>query len=224
MKATDFLGGSELVAPHNSSSGFEELLFLRLNQLLALCLLLVFSTAMLVILMLIWRVDGAPLFFGHYRVGRDGKLFKCLKFRSMRRDADAVFQKILSEDASARAEWDKDQKLLNDPRITPVGRFLRKTSLDELPQLFNVLKGEMSLVGPRPITLSELERYGNSRWHYVKVRPGMTGLWQLSGRNNTTYAERVGFDREYVETRSLAGDFIILVKTLRVVVQRDGAR
>lgn len=224
MNAKEFLGVSELIASRNSPSGLEEMVFLRLNQLVALCLLFIFSAAMLVILLMIWRVDGAPLFFGHYRVGKNGKLFRCLKFRSMRRDADAVLQKILAEDASARAEWNKDQKLVNDPRITPVGRFLRKTSLDELPQLFNVLRGEMSLVGPRPITLSELERYGNSRWHYVKVRPGMTGLWQVSGRNNTTYAERVDFDREYVETRSWIGDFVILVKTLRVVVQRDGAR
>ncbi|MGD5588086.1 sugar transferase, partial [Xanthomonas citri pv. citri] len=151
-----------------------------------------------VIAFLIWRTDGAPILFAHYRVGKNGNLFRCWKFRSMRRDSAEVLAHLLGTDETARAEWTRDQKLTDDPRITRIGHFLRKTSLDELPQLINVMRGEMSLVGPRPVTVAELTRYGRDRWHYVSVTPGMTGLWQVSGRNNTTYAERVAFDREYV--------------------------
>ena len=197
---------------------------LRLNQAAAALLLLMLSPLMLVVTFLIWRRDGAPVLFGHYRVGRDGKLFRCLKFRSMLRNSEQVLAELLANDAQARAEWERDQKLTNDPRITPVGHFLRKSSLDELPQLFNVLRGEMSLVGPRPITVGELTRYGMVRWHYLSVRPGITGLWQVSGRNNTTYDERVALDRRYVEQRTFWLDLGILLKTLRVVAVREGAR
>jgi len=197
---------------------------LRLNQAAALILLAMLSPLMLIVAWLIWRRDGAPIFFGHYRVGLDGRLFRCLKFRSMLLDADRALADLLRDDPAARAEWERDQKLTNDPRITPVGHFLRKTSLDELPQLFNVLRGEMSLVGPRPITVGELPRYGRARWHYLSVRPGITGLWQVSGRNNTSYEERVALDRRYVEQRSMAGDVGILLKTVRVVLLREGAR
>jgi lipopolysaccharide/colanic/teichoic acid biosynthesis glycosyltransferase len=134
-----------------------------------------------------------------------------------------VLADILRSDPEARAEWAREQKLANDPRITRVGRFLRQSSLDELPQLLNVLRGEMNLVGPRPITVAELARYGRDRWHYLSVRPGITGLWQVSGRNNTTYDERVALDRHYVQRRSLWLDVGILLKTFRVVVLREGA-
>jgi lipopolysaccharide/colanic/teichoic acid biosynthesis glycosyltransferase len=142
----------------------------------------------------------------------------------MLRNSEQVLAELLRDDPQARAEWTRDQKLSNDPRITGVGHFRRRSSLDELPQLLNVLRGEMSLVGPRPITVSELTRYGTVRWHYMSVRPGMTGLWQVSGRNNTTYEERVALDRRYVEQRSFVGDLGILLKTVRVVVLREGAR
>lgn len=201
-----------------------EQLSLRLNQAGALVLLLALSPVMLLVAWLTYRRDGLPLFFAHYRVGRDGKLFPCLKFRTMARDAERMLAELLRDDPVARAEWAKDQKLTHDPRITPVGHFLRRTSLDELPQLFNVLRGEMSLVGPRPITVAELTRYGRVRWHYLCVRPGMTGLWQVSGRNNMSYDERVALDRNYVEQRSVWLDIRILFKTVRVVVARDGAR
>ena len=206
------------------ASGLAHHVSLRLNQLGALLILLLLAPVMALVAWLIWRRDGAPIFFGHFRVGRDGELFRCLKFRSMYRDADRMLQELLQSDPQARAEWDKDQKLSRDPRITPVGHFLRKTSLDELPLLFNVLRGEMSLVGPRPITTGELTRYGAARWHYLSVQPGMTGLWQVSGRNNTTYDERVALDRRYVEARSLRLDLSILVRTVGVVLARDGAR
>jgi len=197
---------------------------LRMNQLAAAVLLLLLGPLMLVIAALIARRDGAPILFGHYRVGHQGKLFRCLKFRSMYRNSEQMLSDLLRTDPAAKAEWDRDQKLENDPRVTPVGQFLRKTSLDELPQLINVLRGEMSLVGPRPITVGELTRYGRVRWHYLSVRPGMTGLWQVSGRNNTTYAERVALDEAYIDSRTLLGDFTILLKTVKVVLYRDGAR
>lgn len=195
-----------------------------LNQLVALVLLLLFAPLMAFAAMCIWRIDGAPVLFGHYRVGRDGRLFRCLKFRSMCRDAEGALRALLARDAKAREQWARDQKLDDDPRITPIGAFLRRTSFDELPQLFNVLRGEMVLVGPRPITAEELVRYGSARWHYLSVRPGLTGLWQVSGRNNLSYDERVALDRRYVETRSVWMDIGILLRTARVVLAREGAR
>jgi exopolysaccharide production protein ExoY len=193
------------------------------EQLIAAVLLLLLSPLLLVITALIWQRDGHPILFGHYRVGCDGRLFRCLKFRTMALRSDELLAELLKNDAQAREEWTRDQKLRRDPRVTPIGAFLRRTSLDELPQLLNVLRGEMSLVGPRPITNSELARYGEARWHYLSVRPGITGLWQVSGRNNTSYEERVALDRRYVEARCWRMDLGILAKTLKVVVRRDGA-
>lgn len=169
------------------------------------------------------RKSGGSAIYGHTRVGMKGQPFKCLKFRSMRMDADKVLADLLAADPDARAEWEKDFKLKNDPRVTPVGDFLRRTSLDELPQLFNVLKGEMSLVGPRPVVSAEIERYGESAAYYMQVRPGITGLWQVSGRNDTTYAERVSLDSWYVKNWSLWYDIAILFKTVDVVIRRKGA-
>lgn len=194
------------------------------HRALALCILVALSPVMLLVALAIWRTDGAPILFGHYRVGRDGRLFKVFKFRSMRVDAQQRLAQLLASDARARAEWERDFKLSDDPRVTPIGNFLRRTSLDELPQLLNVLRGEMMLVGPRPITPQELRRYGSVRWHYLSVTPGMTGLWQVSGRNDLTYEERVELDRLYVETRNAWLDFTILVRTARVVVTGHGAR
>jgi lipopolysaccharide/colanic/teichoic acid biosynthesis glycosyltransferase len=181
------------------------------------------SPLLLLITVLVWYFDGAPIFFKHYRVGLDGRLFPCLKFRSMRRDAKQRLADLLRDDEAARTEWQQHHKLTNDPRITTIGRFLRRTSLDELPQLFNVLRGEMALVGPRPITVPELAMYGGARWHYFSVPPGLTGLWQVSGRSTMTYQERVALDCNYVERRSLLLDTLILLKTVKVVVMREGA-
>jgi len=195
-----------------------------LDRLAAALLLALLSPVMLVVTLLIWRADGAPILFGHYRVGKNGRLFRCLKFRSMYRNSEQMLKDLLASNAEARAEWARDHKLLNDPRITPIGHFLRRTSLDELPQLFNVLRGEMGLVGPRPITVAELPRYGRLRWHYLSVRPGMTGLWQVSGRNDVSYEERVELDRRYVESDSLRLRLTILWKTVDVVLHGSGAR
>lgn len=224
MNAANFVADSVLAEKVVSRHYGWEQISLRTNQLGALVMCFLLSPMLLMIMFFIWKIDGAPVLFGHYRVGKGGKLFRCWKFRSMRRDSEEVLAELLKNDEVARAEWARDQKLTNDPRITPIGHFLRKSSLDELPQLLNVIKGEMSLVGPRPVTVSELTRYGSVRWHYVSVAPGMTGLWQVSGRNNTTYAERVDLDRRYVENRSMMGDLGILIKTVRVVVFREGAR
>lgn len=202
---------------------FSERLYVPLNRLAALLLLLVLSPLFVLIAVAIWVSDGAPV-FAHWRVGQRGRVFRCLKFRTMYRDAEQRLASILEHDANARAQWRRDQKLEPDPRITPVGRVLRATSLDELPQLLNVLRGEMVLVGPRPVTVPELARYGASRWHYFSVHPGLTGLWQVSGRSNTTYDERVALDRHYVEQRSLSMDVSILLRTVLIVLRREGAR
>ena len=225
MQAPNASSSAMQALAHNERhSVVAETLHLRTNQFLALVLLVLLAPLMLVIATLIARRDGMPVLFAHYRVGRNGKLFRCMKFRSMLRNSEQVLADLLRDDPQARAEWARDQKLTDDPRITPIGHFLRRSSLDELPQLLNVLRGEMSLVGPRPITVAELTRYGSVRWHYLSVRPGITGLWQVSGRNNTTYEERVALDQRYVEQRSVLGDVAILFRTVRVVVLREGAR
>ena len=192
-------------------------------DLLGACLALLLLSPLFLVLSVLIRRSGATAFYGHPRIGQNGRPFTCIKFRSMRPDADRVLQDLLDKDPVARAEWDKDFKLKNDPRITPVGHFLRKTSLDELPQLFNVVKGEMSLVGPRPIVQAELARYGEQAGLYLQVTPGITGLWQISGRNDTTYAGRVALDAWYVQNWSLWYDIAILVKTIDVVFNRRGA-
>ena len=169
------------------------------------------------------RRDGAPATFEHYRVGCGGRLFRCRKFRTMRPDAERLLPELLEHSPALKAEWLRDHKLADDPRVTAVGRWLRRSSLDELPQLLNVVRGEMALVGPRPVTVGELRRYGSARWDYLSVVPGMTGLWQVSGRNRTTYERRVELDRQYVERRSAWLDLKILARTCVVVLTRDGA-
>jgi exopolysaccharide production protein ExoY len=200
-----------------------DLAYTGLNQLTALLVILLLSPLLLYIAWRIAREDGAPITYGHYRVGQRGQLFRCLKFRTMIRDSQQVLAELLRTDPTARAEWERDHKLRSDPRVTPIGRMLRKTSLDELPQLFNILRGEMHFVGPRPVTMEELTRYGNRRRHYLSVRPGLTGLWQVSGRNNTSYDERVEFDSEYVERRNPLFDSWIVLRTVKVMVTGEGA-
>lgn len=189
----------------------------------AALLLIVFAPIMLIIALLVAR-DGGPVLYAHTRVGRGGVPFRCLKFRSMLADADARLSAVLERDPLARAEWERTRKLRNDPRVTPIGRFLRATSLDELPQLFNVLAGDMSLVGPRPVQQAELAQfYGAAAAHYRAVRPGLTGPWQISGRSDTSYAERVALDVAYVERFSLLADLAILLRTPLAVLARKGA-
>lgn len=186
------------------------------------CLLLLLPLFALVALA-IWAVDRGSPFYSHRRLGRQQKTFGCLKFRSMRKDGDAVLQQYLAQNPAAMAEWVETRKLKDDPRITAIGHLLRKSSLDELPQLINVLRGEMSLVGPRPIVQAEVEKYGDAASAYFAVRPGLTGAWQVSGRSDTTYAERVRLDRHYVESRSFAGDMVIIMRTIPAVFLVKGS-
>lgn len=185
-------------------------------------IMLVLSPVLLFLAYTVSRDGGKPI-YGHERIGRDGRKFKCLKFRSMVVNSQEVLAELLANDPVAREEWDKDFKLKNDPRITKIGSFIRKTSLDELPQLWNVFIGEMSLVGPRPIVEAELERYAGDVDYYLMAKPGMTGLWQVSGRNDIDYDTRVYFDAWYVKNWALWNDIAILFKTINVVLKKDGA-
>jgi exopolysaccharide production protein ExoY len=161
---------------------------------------------------------GRPVIFAHTRVGLGGETFRCFKFRSMVLNGDEVLKRHLAANPAAAREWNETRKLRDDPRVTPLGRILRKTSLDELPQLFNVLRGEMSCVGPRPIVAAELERYGSRAGHYLRVRPGLTGLWQVSGRSQLGYRERVKLDCVYVRRWSLGLDIALLFWTIPAVL------
>ncbi|WP_365758798.1 sugar transferase [Novosphingobium sp.] len=178
---------------------------------------------LLAVALAIKLLDPGPLLFAHKRLGRGGRPFHCLKFRSMTIDADARLARLLETDPQARAEWAQTQKLRIDPRITPVGRFLRRSCLDELPQLINVLRGEMSLVGPRPITAAEAVRYGRHFPVYCSLKPGITGLWQVKRQDQTSYRRRVAFDLAYARSRSLALNLAILVLTVPSVLRGQGA-
>lgn len=180
--------------------------------------------AMFFIAVIMFSTDRGPIFFGHERIGLNGRRFRCLKFRSMVVNSEEALRRHLELFPQARAEWEETQKLRNDPRITWLGRFLRVTSLDELPQLFNVIRGDMSLVGPRPIVQDEVKRYADDIAHYAAVRPGITGLWQVSGRSDVGYDQRVQLDSRYVQEWSFRGDMVILAKTVKVVALRTGSR
>ncbi|MCF6691501.1 undecaprenyl-phosphate galactose phosphotransferase WbaP [Raoultella terrigena] len=188
----------------------------------SLAIIIVLSPALIYISRKV-KKDGGPAIYGHERIGKGGRSFKCLKFRSMVINSKEVLEQVLANDPKARAEWDATFKLKNDPRITKIGHFLRRTSLDELPQLFNVLLGEMSLVGPRPIITAELERYNDEVDYYLLSKPGMTGLWQVSGRSDVDYETRVYLDAWYVKNWSMWNDIAILFKTISVVLKKDGA-
>jgi exopolysaccharide production protein ExoY len=169
-------------------------------------------------------LQGRPAIYRHRRVGLNGKKFDCLKFRSMVRDSDSVLSEFLDSCPAARSEWERDFKLKDDPRVTPFGRFLRRTSLDELPQFWNVLRGDMSLVGPRPIVKKELDTYYRAAAsEYMRVKPGITGPWQVSGRHEMSYDERVALDSAYARGWTNSGDLKIVLKTVVVVLQRRGS-
>jgi exopolysaccharide production protein ExoY len=191
--------------------------------LLSASALLILLPALMLICLVIWLTDRGPPIFAHRRVGKAGKHFPCLKFRTMVTDADKRLAELLRTDSDAAKEWKEHQKLRKDPRITPVGHMLRKTSLDEIPQLFNVLIGQMSLVGPRPIVDNEIAHYGRYFQHYCSVRPGITGLWQVSGRSDVSYRRRVVMDTVYCRSKSLALDLSILTRTVPAVLMQRGA-
>ncbi|MDX1780125.1 MAG: sugar transferase [Thalassovita sp.] len=197
----------------------------RGKRIVDLCLILMILPTIIPVIAVLYvltRLDGGPGFFGHVRVGKDNRDFRCWKIRTMVPDAEKMLEEHLAHNPDAAAEWERAFKLKNDPRVTRLGRFLRETSLDELPQVWNVLRGDMSLVGPRPVTREELRKYQGYDWYYLSVRPGITGLWQVSGRNDLTYAERVRMDMDYVNTRSLLKDMHIILRTACVVMYRTG--
>jgi exopolysaccharide production protein ExoY len=189
----------------------------------ALCALILLSPLFLLVAALVKFSDGGSVFYGHPRIGRAGRVFRCLKFRTMRENGDKILADYLRSNPEARAEWEATRKLKHDPRVTAVGAVLRKLSIDELPQVFNILIGEMSIVGPRPVVREELERYGSAAIFYLMSRPGLTGLWQVSGRNDVSYAARIAFDRHYVENWSLTQDIRIIIKTVPAVCLSRGS-
>jgi exopolysaccharide production protein ExoY len=196
----------------------------RLMDVALAALALILAAPVMAATALLVRITmGGPVVFAHRRVGRGGETFDCYKFRTMVRDADEVLASHLAADPAAAEEWRTTRKLRNDPRVTPVGRALRKSSLDELPQLFNVLRGEMSCVGPRPIVSDELTRYGADAVAYLSVRPGVTGAWQVGGRSSLSYDARVALDRAYVHDWSLWRDVVIILRTVPALLSHDDA-
>ena len=213
-----------LSVKNNLKSKFNKILK-RIFDVIISIILLPFLLPLFGIIAVLIKLDSdGPGFFVHERIGEGGKVIRVLKFRTMYKDARERLEKLLKEDEEARKEWEANFKLKDDPRVTKVGKFLRKTSLDELPQIFNVLKGDMSLVGPRPVLKEELEKYYKEfAEYYYMVKPGITGLWQVSGRSDTDYEKRVKLDTWYVLNWSLWLDFIILIKTVEAVLKRKGA-
>lgn len=194
-----------------------------LDILISVTALLFLMPALIVVAILVKLQDRGPILFKHARIGLNGREFKCLKFRSMYVKADELLSQLLLTDPTAYAEWQADHKLRNDPRVTPLGKFMRKSSLDEFPQLMNVIKGEMSLVGPRPIIKAEITKYGRSFGQYTSVTPGITGLWQVMGRNDVTYRRRVAMDRLFARKKSLRLYIVILVMTIPAVLAQRGS-
>ncbi|MGA9485709.1 MAG: sugar transferase [Methylocella sp.] len=211
--------GQSKVAPY-SIGGKSKRIF---DVIIASITLIVFLPLFAFVVLLLKLTDPGPVIFRHIRVGQGGRRFACFKFRSMVLDSDKVLKALLESDPAARKEWDRTQKLANDPRITPVGKFLRQSSLDELPQLINVIRGDMSLVGPRPIVPSELTRYGDKLSLYLLARPGITGIWQVSGRNDCGYDRRIEMDANYVRNWRFSTDFVILLRTLGAVLAQRGS-
>jgi exopolysaccharide production protein ExoY len=208
-------GGDHIPIGGNSKRGFD--------IVAAAAALLVLSPLLLMLALLVKLSDGGSVLYGHRRVGRNGNDFLCLKFRTMAENGDEILRAHFARNPEARREWLATRKLQHDPRVTRVGLVLRKLSLDELPQLINILRGDMSFVGPRPVVEDELELYGTAVECYLKSRPGLTGLWQISGRNNVSYNSRVEFDRNYVENWSFARDIVIIVKTFPAVLSSRGS-
>jgi Undecaprenyl-phosphate galactose phosphotransferase WbaP len=219
----DIAGIIGFASTHNLT--FKTNLFIK--RLLDIGLILFFSPILipvfLILIILTKLTSRGPVFYGHKRVGKNGKEFKCWKFRSMCIDADKKLDEILANNPEMRAEWEKERKFTNDPRVTKFGKFLRKTSLDELPQLINILIGQMSFVGPRPVTEPELEKYGPYRDYVLSVLPGLSGMWQTSGRSDTEYEERISLDSYYIQNWSVWLDLWILIKTVYVVLKGRGA-
>lgn len=213
---------SRSVSPVGKRSALSSAAERGLDLMFAIGLGIVFSPVIVAAVIALGLSEG-PVLFCQSRLGRGGREFKVYKFRTMVPNASEVLKDVLAQNPDLRAEWEACFKLKNDPRVTPIGRFLRKTSLDELPQLWNIIKGDMSLVGPRPIEPFEIEKYGRFAKHYYAQRPGLTGLWQVSGRSDSSYERRVVLDAYYSKHRSLRMNLGIILKTVRVVLKGSGA-
>lgn len=224
MTIRDINGVLGMAMTHNLTKWYN-IAIKRVVDLFMLLLGAVIVVPLMLVIALIIKVSSpGPIFYGHERIGKNGKKIRVWKFRSMIVNADKVLDSILATNPEMRAEWDASRKLKNDPRITGIGKFLRKTSLDELPQLYNILKGEMSFIGPRPVTESEEEKYGENFDYIFSVSPGISGMWQVSGRSDTDYAERVAFDSYYIQNWSLWLDIWLIFRTIGVVLTGKGAR
>jgi undecaprenyl-phosphate galactose phosphotransferase len=223
-EATSFHGHDTVLLMHRGSRAKPTMRSLKVAfDLCAAVAALVALAPLMLLVAAAVRLDGGPALYAHTRIGVGGRPFPCFKFRSMCVDSDAVLQRLLETDPAAAEEWAATQKLRRDPRVTWIGAILRTTSLDELPQLLNVLRLEMSLVGPRPIVSREIPRYADAIAYYYETRPGLTGLWQVSGRTDTTYAQRVQLDSWYVKNWTMWHDLVIIAKTIPAVLKRRGA-
>ncbi len=238
LRVTSLSGQYSFTSTAESSAGTErrasasedrpsKLLLYRSKRIVDILLILLSFPVTLPILgvlsLIVLLSTPGPIFYSHRRIGRNGAFFSMWKFRTMCENSAEVLEEYLARHPQARAEWSRTHKLRYDPRVTRIGRFLRRYSLDELPQLWNVLAGKMTLVGPRPIVAAEVEKYGDGFRFYRRVKPGLTGLWQVSGRSQLTYPERVQMDCDYVERWSMQRDFVILLRTFLSVVNQDGA-
>ncbi|MEZ2126343.1 MULTISPECIES: sugar transferase [unclassified Sinorhizobium] len=211
------------VVSEESSRFLSDCLKFGLDTIVATIALIAVLPMIVMVIVLLLLVQGRPIFIAHRRIGKNGVLFSCYKFRTMVPNADEVLTRYLSANGQERTEWAATRKLKNDPRVTPMGAVLRRSSIDEVPQLLNVILGQMSLVGPRPIAAAEVELYGNHFADYIKVRPGLTGPWQVSGRSDTSYSKRVELDARYVAERSFGGDIVIMAKTIPAVLRARGS-
>lgn len=204
-------------------SPLDAFLWRSFDVVVAWVLLVAVLPFLIVLSTFLYLNDPGPIFYRHRRLGFRGRYFNCIKFRTMKVDGDAILREHLRKCPAARSEWEETRKLRHDPRVTQVGAVMRKLSFDEFPQLINVLRGEMSIVGPRPIVEAEVGRYGRHFEHYCLVRPGLTGLWQTSGRNDTSYQQRVRLDVAYVARKGLLLDIWLIFKTVPAVVLARGS-
>lgn len=225
MKSATRSAGSPFIIPDKTSFSFATggVAKRGFDVTIATLALIAFAPIFLLIMALVKCSDGGSIFYGHRRVGHNGRYFHCLKFRTMVPNGDEVLRAYLNANPSAAEEWRATRKLRSDPRVTAVGNVLRKLSLDELPQLINILRGEMSVVGPRPVVDEELNLYDVHAVYYLSTRPGLTGLWQISGRNDVSYETRIAFDTQYVQNWSLIQDVLIIAKTVPAVCLSRGS-
>ena len=223
MQARD-LGGIIAFSSTHNLTRITNLMLKRFIDIFVCVLAAVIVVPVSILIAIVVKLTSrGPVFYGHARIGKNGRVIKCWKFRSMYKNSQEMLEQILATDPVRRAEWERDRKFLDDPRVTPFGKILRKTSLDELPQLWNIFVGEMSLVGPRPVTKDELVKYGEDADYVLSVKPGLSGMWQISGRSDTGYEERVSLDSYYIQNWSIWLDLWILIKTAWVVVNGKGA-